>query len=451
MGWNYLFCAREIGKLKKLYIFVVIAIIAGAIYAWRGIEKPDKFSHIPRVKVKRGEFVISIEEVGIIKARKQQTIYAPFSGKITRIADDGTSVTKGQTVIWLDTEEVEKNLDEQITNLKSTKTELERTIEQLLKGLRNNTLKVESAAAELEFARLKLQDVNRKLETAQLLVDKNIIAKSQVDTKKLNVQSEKFNTLNTDLSFRKDMKEKEGDELTRESELGKVKIRSLKANRKIDEAHKKIKEAEIKAPTDGLFLLTERYDWQQGSNTKPQAGDHVWRRRALAEIPDLSSLVILSQVSEEEFAKVFPGQETLITIDAFPDLKLKANITRIGTVAIPRKISPAGSILGGSEDTGQKVFEVDLQSLKLDPRLRPGFTANVSIILQTLQDALTLPISAVFRKEGRSVVYRVTKKGYATQPLTLGRRNRECVEILSGLKAGDAVFTKDLGQLGYEL
>jgi len=244
------------------------------------------------------------------------------------------------------------------------------------------------------------------------------------------------------------MKEKKQDESSQKAELGKVKLRSLKAQKRIEEAQDKITQAEIKSPSDGIFLLVERYNWQKGANVKPQPGDQVWRSQILAEIPDLSSLVILSQVSEEDVAHVYEGQEAEITTDAFPDLEIKARIERIGMVAISRRASPAGTILQGSEDTGQKVFELDLVlDGKIDPRLRPGMTANVSIIINTVKNAVTLPFSAIFRKEGRAVVYIVKDSGYEVSSVTLGRRNKDRIQILSGVKKGEEVFLRDLGEL----
>jgi multidrug efflux pump subunit AcrA (membrane-fusion protein) len=433
--------------MKKLPIIIILCILASAaIYAWKEIPRNNPYSQIPKEKVKKGDFVISIEEVGVIKAQKQDPIYAPFSGKITKIIDDGSSVSKGQAVIWLDTEDAEKKLEEQITNLKSTKMDMERTIEQLVQGMKNNTIKVETTAAQLEFARLKLLEVNRNLETIQLLVDRNILAKTNVDTARQEVESEKFQTLKTDLDFQADIKAKEEDETSQKAELGKIKLRSLRAKKRIEDAQSKISEAEIPTPTEGIFLLVERYDWLKGGITKPQAGDQIWQNQILAEIPDMSSLIICSQVSEEEASKIRIGQEARITTNAFKDLKMTARVSRIGMVAISRSASPAGSLAQNSEDTGQKVFELDLTLDKIDSRLKPGMTADVSIILNTLPDALTLPISTVFRKEGRAVVYRPDKNGYKEYPVTLGRRNKDRIEILSGMKEGDDVFSKNLGE-----
>ncbi|MBN1900976.1 HlyD family efflux transporter periplasmic adaptor subunit [Candidatus Sumerlaeota bacterium] len=437
--------------MKKISVIIILSILVGAaVYAWKEIPRHNPYSQIPREKVKRGDFVISIEEVGVIKARKREFIYAPFSGKITRIIDDGSSVTKNQTVIWLDTEDVEKKLEEQITNLKSTKMDMEQTIEQLVQGIRNNTIKVETTAAELEFARLKLQEVNRNLETIQLLVDRNILAKTNVDRARQEVESEKFQTLKTDLDFQTDLKGKEEDETSRKAELGKVKQRGIRAQKRIEDARNKITEAEIKAPAEGIFLLIERWDWQKGRESKPQEGDQIWERQTLGEIPDLSSLIICSQVSEEDVSKVRIGQEARITTNAFKDLAMSAKVSRIGIIAIPRNASPAGSLAHNSEDTGQRVFELDLTLDQIDPRLKPGMTADISIILDTLPGALNLPLSVVFRNEGRAVVYRPDKNSYGECPVTLGRRNRDRIEILSGLREGDEVYTKNLGEMDRE-
>jgi len=434
--------------MKKVIIVIAVVVLLGAgAYAWWSVPRKNPYAHVQREKAKRDKFILSIEEVGIIRARKVEPIYTPFGGKITKILDNGCTVTKGQIVVWLDTEDVENKLSDQIINLKSTKTELESNIERLIKGMRSNTLKVESSAADLEFARLKLQEVTHRLETVQLLVDKNIVAKSDAQTQEQNVQSEKFNTLNTDLTFQRDIKDKEDEEMSQAAGLGMVKLRSIRAKKTIEDARAKIADAEIKAPANGLLILTEHWEWENNRNSKPQAGDQVWERQCLAEIPDLSTIIVLSQVSEEDVSKVFIGQEAHITTDAFKDLEIKAKVSRIGMAAILRYASPAGSLSQSIEDTGQKVFELDLAPEKTDSRLRPGMTANISIILETLPNALTLPVSVVFRKEGRSVVYLATKDGYKVQPVTLGRSNRERVEILSGLKENDEVFTKDLSQM----
>ncbi|HPB30301.1 MAG TPA: hypothetical protein PLB62_02495 [Candidatus Sumerlaeota bacterium] len=431
--------------MKKIMLIILAAALGGAaVYGWRSVPKTNPFDSLPVETASRGELLLTIEEVGIIRARKSEAVIAPFSGKITRILDDGSSVTKGQTVVWMDTENVQKNLDEQTTNLKSTKTDLERTIEELIKGMRNNTLQVESAAADLEFARLKLLEVNRNLDTTQLLVDQNIEARTRLDTARQKVESETFSTLSTDLEFQKDMKDKESEESSRIAELGKVKLRSMKAQRNISEAQEKIVQAELKAPADGLLILSEEFNWMTGKNVKPQSGDEIRESRILAEIPDLSSLIILSQVSEEDISKVSENQQVIVTMDAFSDIRLNAQLSRKGKVAIARNMSPAGNLSSETEDTGQKVFELDFNLDSTDPRLRPGMTANISIILDKAANVLTVPLKGVFQKNGNSVVYLKNTDGYEERIVTIGRKNRERVEILSGIKEGERIFMKDM-------
>jgi hypothetical protein len=80
---------------KVMIVIAVVALLGAGAYAWWSVPRKNPYAQVQREKAKRDKFVLSIEEVGIIKARKVQSIYTPFSGKITKILDNGCTVTKG--------------------------------------------------------------------------------------------------------------------------------------------------------------------------------------------------------------------------------------------------------------------------------------------------------------------------------------------------------------------
>jgi membrane fusion protein (multidrug efflux system) len=73
-------------------------------------------------------------------------------------------------------------------------------------------------------------------------------------------------------------------------------------------------------------------------------------------------------------------------------------------------------------------------------RLRPGMSADVSVVLSARENALTVPSEAIFVQGGQSLVYVVgADSTVSTRSVTLGLRQPGSVEIVAGLEAGDRV------------
>ena len=177
---------------------------------------------LPRTKVQRGEFVVSIDELGVFKAEKKTIITSPFRGKVLKIVPDGSEVKANQTVIWLDTEDIADQLESQMTNLKSVKMELESSIAQLLNSIKNNTIDAELAQAELEFNRLKLQEVSRRLETLETLKEQSLIPRREIDDAERKVKAAKLSTRSSDFSFQEKL-----ETLKTEEKINRQKLQDI--------------------------------------------------------------------------------------------------------------------------------------------------------------------------------------------------------------------------------
>jgi hypothetical protein len=76
-----------------------------------------------------------------------------------------------------------------------------------------------------------------------------------------------------------------------------------------------------------------------------------------------------------------------------------------------------------------------------DPRLRPGLSATVDFLVDELNDALYVPISAVFVDElDRMVAYRKTGRDVEARPLVLGGSTDRIAVVSEGLEEGDQVL-----------
>jgi multidrug efflux pump subunit AcrA (membrane-fusion protein) len=93
--------------------------------------------------------------------------------------------------------------------------------------------------------------------------------------------------------------------------------------------------------------------------------------------------------------------------------------------------------------TGVKVFDVTVDVLDADERLRPGLSANASILIDEVKDVTYVPVEAIFNEDGKTIAY--VKRGRRARQVVVdcGTSNDKYVIIRSGLEPGDKVF---LGQ-----
>ncbi len=177
----------------------------------------------------------------------------------------------------------------------------------------------------------------------------------------------------------------------------------------------------------------------------------------LFTVADLKSLLIKVNLNEVDIAKVAVGQPVRITLDAYPQKVFRGRV---------RFVAPAAKL-----QDKIKVFLVEIALDDLSDAYRTGMSANVEILGEKRAKAVSIPLEALQRKEGDTVVYRLkadlkqpliekAKQGLSGRgkftwlsenwkdyfdvvPVVAGVATLERVEILSGLKAVDEVALED--------
>jgi RND family efflux transporter MFP subunit len=142
-------------------------------------------------------------------------------------------------------------------------------------------------------------------------------------------------------------------------------------------------------------------------------------------IVDLDRLQVDTYVDEVDIGKIRVGQASTFTVDAFPSRDFT------GTVAA---IYPTAMI----QDNVVK-YVTAIRIDRADGVLRPEMTAHVRIQLES-REVVAVPVRAVRRVDGNSVVY----VGPASRPtmkvVRLGWRDGQWVEITKGLSGGERVL-----------
>ncbi len=179
----------------------------------------------------------------------------------------------------------------------------------------------------------------------------------------------------------------------------------------------------VTAPVSGMIIHKDVEEGEMVVSSESYSGGTV-----LITIADLSQMIILTDINEVDIGKISLGREAKITIDAFPDKKFDGEIIHI---------SPMATI--GNNNI--RTFEVKVSIEDNLKELRPGMSANVTIIGKTRKQVVTIPIQAIFQDEnGNDVVYRVKSDTLISSAIVkTGIIDLQKVEILEGVAEGDTI------------
>ena len=210
----------------------------------------------------------------------------------------------------------------------------------------------------------------------------------------------------------------------------------------LSQAQTDLSHTTIVSPIDGKVVQLNAHEGEvvvTGTMNNPAS--------VIAVIADLSEILAEADVGETEVVGIKVGLPAKIKVDAVPDKEYVGHVVEIGSSATTR----AGA-------AGMRYFKVKTAISNTDDRLRPGMTAQVSIITQSEPNAVAVPIQAVVErvppkpgaKKTDTVDENAPKKKYVfvvkgnvakMTEVATGISDTTRVAITSGLKPGDQIAT----------
>lgn len=159
----------------------------------------------------------------------------------------------------------------------------------------------------------------------------------------------------------------------------------------LEQATAKAAQRTVKAPSSGSIVeLNAKVGATVTGGMVMGEGDTSGGKQCM-QIADLSKMKVTVQVGEKDIAKIAVGQSANVTYPAFPDIVSQGTVTAIASVA--NSDSSYGS--GGSV-----TFNVDILIEAPDSRLKPGMTAEVSVVTEQLDDVVMVPTMALMTEDG---------------------------------------------------
>ncbi|MBM4135874.1 MAG: efflux RND transporter periplasmic adaptor subunit [Nitrospira sp.] len=393
-------------KRFSFYIFV-FALLGIAAFI---VNKTFKAVEIKTVRVERQNLTVTVTatSTGTIKADEEVRLTAQRIGRISKLyIKEGSLVKAGDLVAEIDP-------DETMYNLQMAQAALQRMQARLdeLKAA-YNPLRIE-VETTIDKAKANLQEAEKRLKRFMDLSAKGYISQIEVDSMQRDHDVAKA-TYESALSGREQL-------IARAEEI-------------------KAQEAAVREAKNYLSLARLNYDYSFVSSplsgvvtsVPVKIGDTAAKGTLMASVVSTDSLYIEAFIDEADIAKVSKGQRVHVSMDAYPDRIFEGEVYMISPI-----------VLGGKQEA--RTFEVrvilnQVQDKERGITVKPGMSADVEIIVDSVKDKLVVPSQAIIERSGGKFVF--VKRGSIARviPVKTGLYNWNLTEIVSGLKEGDIVAT----------
>ena len=169
----------------------------------------------------------------------------------------------------------------------------------------------------------------------------------------------------------------------------------------------------LSAPASGI--VTEK---------KAVQGMRFMPGEALYQIADLSSVWVVADVFEQDIGLVRPGSSAQVRLAAYPEKTFTGKVSYVYPTL----------------NAATRTVPVRLEIANPDGLLKPAMFAQVELPTGSGKPVLTLPNSAVIDSGNRQNVLVALGEGrFEARPVRLGQRGEQHVEVLDGVRQGEAV------------
>jgi HlyD family secretion protein len=401
--------------LRRRAVFVTVVLLAASGVVLGAVRFGKHTPPVPTYEVKRNEFLDSIQFRGELKALKSVTLSAPAEAgdlQIIKLADEGTAVKPGDIVVEFDKTKTEQELAQNRSVFKSAEVAIDQAKAQAHLSEEEDKTAALKARYDVEAA---------KLEASK----QEILSHIEGEEKKLSLAD-------AEQKLREAEAKQESDAALNRAKIEETEHASNKAKHDVERAERVLTQMAIRAPAAGVISILQHWS---GSNMSPyRTGDRAWAGAAIAELPDATTLRISARVEETERGRLAPHQPVTVQLNAIPDRQFTGHIEGISTIA-------SMDFSGGWPITRNFILEIVLD--QADSRFKPGSTGQVTVIVDRVAGALTIPAQALFQKSGQNVAYVWRRTQFEERQVDIGRRSADKIMIANGLGPGDQVALRD--------
>jgi HlyD family secretion protein len=373
-------------KRRVLWTAVILAAIAIATAIAMAMPKlPDRGTAIPTARVVKGPLKVAVNAIGELRAGRTTTLVTPPVGGMLRIVHmltTGMPAKSGEVVVEFDPSDQQYALEQ---------------------------AKSELAEAEQEIVKMRADaEVQRAQDAVALLTARYDVRRGELDASGnefLGAIEAQKNVLSLEEARRRlaqleeDMKSRAA---TNQASLAVVEEKRNKAQLSMQRAQQLIDSLMLKAPMDGIVSVKENRDGLMMFGPgmvipEYREGDSVWPGRPVIDVIEVGKMDVRAKVEESDRTNLTTGESAVVYVDTLPGETFKARVGALSGNANRASFFESASVT--------RLFDVNFDFEKPDPRLKAGASARVVIEGKEIPDALHLPRQAVLEKNGKTHVF----------------------------------------------
>lgn len=376
---------KSLSRKKKILVIAAAVIIVFIIIP--SIANSNKKPSFESAIVKKDDITEVVTETGTIAVSGRVDVQSPTNGVVTEVfVKNGDTVKKGQVLFTVESSATEQEQRSAYSDYLAAQT-----------ALNNANATLNSLQAEL-------------FRTNQIFVNDRGVDNPSKDQKDDPVYiQQNANWLKAEADYK-----------NQQNVIAQAQAKASAAYL----SYQATQNATVKATLAGRI-----------SNLAVTAGSGVTAQtltaapRPVLTISSQGTTEVIVALSESDIEKVEEGQEAAIEVNAIDDKKYQGIVRRVDDV--------------GTNDAGVIRYNVYIEVVDGDSRVRSGMTVDVDIITKKLVSVLSVPNSAVKPyKGGRAVrVYDKGKKEIVYKPVKIGIRGTQRTQILEGIEEGKEVVT----------
>lgn len=378
--------------LKRLRWLVLAVVIAGGLaFASRNLVLGQP---VGAFEVTRGDLVQTVVASGRIITPRRVSIGAVITERVVRIpVEEGQSVRRGDALILLDDRDERAALEQ----AKAAVAQAEAKMRQM------QEVGLPAAQQSLVQAQANALQARQQLERMKSLRERNFVAQSQVDDAQRS-----FDIAESQLRSARIQVESNSSSGS-DYAVARTALEQARAN--LLAAQAKLEQTVIVAPAAGVLIAR---------GVEP--GNVVQPGKELMALAPSGETQVVVQIDERQLSRLALGQKALGSADAFPGERFAAELFYI---------NPGIDPLRGT-------VEVKLRVPNPPAYLRQDMTASVDIEVARKADAVIVPAETVRDANGpRPWVLAIRHFRAVVQPVKIGLRGDNRIEILEGVEPGD--------------
>jgi len=333
----------------------------------------------------------TVSATGTLAADEQVVLGTKVAGRLAEITVDlGTRVKRAQVVGKLDQSDFKIRVDQAEAALQQARVRLG-----LAASGSDERIDPEKTAI-VRQARAMLDEARLNRDRSIKLMEMELIARAQFDSVEANLQVA-------------DGRYQDALEEVRNRQAIIAQRRS-----ELELARQQLADTVIYAPLDGAVSLKQA-----------SVGEYLTAGAPIATLVRTHPLRLRVPVPEREGSGVRTGHAVTLTVEGDPTV-YRGRVVRLSPIVQEQN----RTLLVEAEVPNERGF------------LRPGSFARVDILTEVSQPVVTVPAGAIIVFAGVEKVLIVRQGRTAEVKVTTGRRLGEDVEIIDGLKRGDAVVAR---------